>query len=1039
MTALQVWIAAIILLVLNGFLLFSGYIVGLAGILIAVGMVGWFYILRFSQQQMKAAAKQAGAREPRLRPSPTGKKGGVKDLKPGLRQAGKTEAKLSGVKDKRPPINLLSVYLNLLPIAFLKKTYPFLLLAGLGILFAGQLWIHSGFFVLGIIGYIFAFIIIGLSALSLVESPWERETAGSERALKTAPSKDHQTDSMFYLGIFLSYYFVTLLILIKQPDNFLGLLFSLLSVFFFASWIYFSQPFTGSWGSKKSSARKKLLGHEGIAFLAIMVFAFLLRAYRLCTVPAAFYYNNDIPSLNIAANIMAQIQSPFGLVLGTINTCFYTLLLPLSKIFVADPLVVTRFAMLVCGMGSILALYLLVRELFDAKTAFWGSFLISISLLHLHLSRIWQPLMPAMFFSLVTLYFFYRTYRATGILPVILGGLALGFLVLSFPPAATCLVLAVLMMLYVYFFDPFSFRDKVNRMALLCMLGVVMATPVLAYMLNHWVEFSGAFKQSTIVGLPFKEWVPAYFRNIGFYVSIFTFKALAPAVNFYLPNPGAPLLDTLSFGFCLLGLFYGLFRIYQMRYIVLLGGGFVTFLTLCLLNNSDPSYGILLVPMFCALGGVGVSKIEECLARFFPQGKKAVFALLVLCLILAAGFNAKKYFVDYGKTSFNQFNTWPDVVAARQIERSLDLKERVISDWVGSPIVNSALYPRTMEAFQPSLHLPIQTPVLSNVSFYFRPPTAMVFSSENFLPFLRYFYPGGKEEKFAEKGVALYSSYKVPKDQVMAIQGLTASYFKKGDEKPYWVKKEMGVSLTNTASLIQGSIGLVRWSGSFFSQQGGTYLFSLVMKGQGRVLVDGQKVAGGSNSAVKSLDGKIDITTGAHHLEVVYAPVAGGEVSVYWTEPGGGKALIPGERLCTMAAPPFGATGFYYPNTDFRGSPAFEKADLMLTTPWAGILPFKKPFSVAWKGLLQIKQAGNYKFYLKSVHPASLTINNIKIITKTSKGPGEAAAAVALKNGQYPFLLRYQQLDTDANKGLELSWETPEGIRDYIPVDQITH
>lgn len=105
--------------------------------------------------------------------------------------------------------------------------------------------------------------------------------------------------------------------------------------------------------------------------------------------------------------------------------------------------------------------------------------------------------------------------------------------------------------------------------------------------------------------------------------------------------------------------------------------------------------------------------------------------------------------------------------------------------------------------------------------------------------------------------------------------------------------------------LAQGGAFAANWSGDLLAPADGTYSFEVVSNGGGVLLIDGKEVvnnrqaanAGGQVGAT----GLVDLSAGTHRIEVRYNWGGNGIgiLEVFWTPPGGQRALIPPDVLRT--------------------------------------------------------------------------------------------------------------------------------------------
>jgi hypothetical protein len=134
----------------------------------------------------------------------------------------------------------------------------------------------------------------------------------------------------------------------------------------------------------------------------------------------------------------------------------------------------------------------------------------------------------------------------------------------------------------------------------------------------------------------------------------------------------------------------------------------------------------------------------------------------------------------------------------------------------------------------------------------------------------------------------------------------------------------------------------------------------------------------------------------------------------------------------------YGLSAIYYGTVDWNGEPVQEKIDSNLEFNWdyEEEKPISSPFSITWKGYVDIPTPGTYTFRLTSDDGSWLYIDDLLII---DNGGIHAIKSMtgkhALEKGKHKILVKY--FDVGGGAIFKLTWIPPGGIEGKIPRERL--
>ncbi len=143
-------------------------------------------------------------------------------------------------------------------------------------------------------------------------------------------------------------------------------------------------------------------------------------------------------------------------------------------------------------------------------------------------------------------------------------------------------------------------------------------------------------------------------------------------------------------------------------------------------------------------------------------------------------------------------------------------------------------------------------------------------------------------------------------------------------------------------------------------------------------------------------------------------PDFGGDVVIYYVR------LTP-EDIRSLQ----GLNATYYSTPDWSGDPILTRREETIAIDWASEQPVAEPFSVEWKGVLNVVRYGPYRLTLRAPAEAELYLNEEMLLS----GSGELTADLVLAQGNHAIRLRA----VGGVGPLELAWQAPGSATEIIP------
>ena len=324
-------------------------------------------------------------------------------------------------------------------------------------------------------------------------------------------------------------------------------------------------------------------------------------------------------------------------------------------------------------------------------------------------------------------------------------------------------------------------------------------------------------------------------------------------------------------------------------------------------------------------------------------------------------------------------------------------------------------------------------------------------NNAEYLPLIRLFYPGGKEEPVAlQNGVEQFKSYKLTREQVAAFQTLHASYTPMGGTPVSRDEPNLGTARMNGAWLPPPDLtypARAEWKGGLVAPSYGIYTFEVRGTGDARLEIDGRVFFDeASPGGAQSRSVQVVLARGIHdvrlsgtlrdarsRIEALWSPGGSSPAPVrpqlLYAGPTGGLSA----EVASMFNPdllrsddPFGGQSIAQRRSDpFVG---YREASSMLNTLGAPAA------TIRWRGTLNAPVDGSYTFTVNSSGPVVVMIDGKTVLDTT--GSGSAPSPVNLSHGPHAVDIRWAWNGGQAR--IEWSWATPNGASGIVPPTVLT-
>jgi 4-amino-4-deoxy-L-arabinose transferase-like glycosyltransferase len=788
----------------------------------------------------------------------------------------------------------------------------------------------------------------------------------------------------------------------------------------------------GAWrrfrlGEEKPSDGFRLDGRDWLLIIGVLVVAAGLRFYQLADIPYGSWYDEAESGLEAVEILNGKPFSPAGLLTPFNPSLFFYLI---AGAFQVSEVGILPIRLIIAAAGAAAAplLYLLLRAMFNCRTALIGGSLLAVSAWHINFSRFGLPNGLALPLALLGFFFLVRGYQTRRHRLFLLSGLTLGIGLYSH--TAFRLILAVAGMLLLCWLASHRRLLVANwsQLALLAVTVGVISLPLVIYSVQHNEQINRRLSQTWIfAGKDTQQAkIEALEKGLARHALMFNVRG---DPNGRHGKPGAPVVDTFTGALLVLGLAYALlhWRRWPCFFLVAwfclgLSAGALT------LDWEAPQAArtVIMIPAVCALAALPLAHIWRSSDLVLPGHMPAIAALAAGGIVCVIGLsNYHRYFNEQMKMNevWMEFSG-PETAEARLINR-LGGTYRYYLGHPDSPIIrlitSRMRQPDDYRLFNQYEHLPLRDDPGKDVTFIIEPwrvnpPPAA---------FIRY-YPGAAKSTYNDlRGDVVYHAIIVPYQSILQAQGLRATFHPFSMPTVQRIDATLDMDWSTTGTVLPTPC-VAEWSGSLFVSAPGIYTLELETAGEGWLEIGGRRVmvtgAPGPHST------RLFLPKGEHRLAVLdLVKEQKGRTVLSWVLPNGLRQVIPRVLLNNVPLPDQGLKARYYNNAAWQGEPIMVSVDHNIQFRWHPA-PLLGDWSVEWRGMLETTVAGVYEFSINTNERGWLSIDGRMALEDAASG---AYARVPLTNGLHHIVARYRS--TRGYAEMRLFWTPPGQGRQPIP------
>lgn len=780
-----------------------------------------------------------------------------------------------------------------------------------------------------------------------------------------------------------------------------------------------------------------------LALVALLtLIAIFLRVFRLDAMPPGIFIDQTNGALDALAILEGRQASPFGTSWYEIPTLYVYFMLGMFKLLGTTWLALV-LASVVPAVLTVLAVYPLARNLFGVPAALAATAFMAFNRWHINMSRWGWIEVATPLFQVVSVYFLVRAAKTRRLLDFALAGLFLGLGMYMYLAIRMAVGAVALYVLYRLLVQRGFWRAWVG-LGLMALLYLMTFSPLAMHYLRNPFTFLNRSQQVTIAN-DIKQagsYQPLW-ENLRRHAEMFTVRGdTNPRHNL----PGAPMVDPVTGALLLIGCGYGLWRLRDHRYgllliwiVVTLAGG-----VLSSLGEGPQAFRTIgVTPAVAILAGDMLVRAWVTLRRsltprsaaapspspgpdglFLPWNAWAAVTLAAPLILLALAAYAN-YTVFFDQQAHNEA-VWQafspmETAVGREVQSKLSTHSLYLAPrlFYFSPLIfltyrapgegGGGLREKPYLMAQPVDDLPL--PDMSGQDALFLLDTHY----QDLMELFTAYYPGAAAHMVAgPQGQPLYLSVNVPGAEIVALHGLTGDY-------NGVTRRDAQVNFAWPQDWpADAAPGPATWTGALRMPH--TALVRFRTEGDVQIEVDGQP-----------WDGERMLGKGLHALRLRQTnPAAAGRAALFWTVAGQGEQPVPPEVLFRVGPPQHGLIAAYYTGESWIGSPAFSVISPLVLFAWAETEPWPAPFSVTFRGELETPVDGPYFFSVNGDDGVRLWLDG-QVVGESLKADAANEFNVTLNLSAGRHRIRVDHFQRGGGKALELWWQPPNGPRQVVP------
>lgn len=688
------------------------------------------------------------------------------------------------------------------------------------------------------------------------------------------------------------------------------------------------------------------------------------------------------------------------------------------------------------GVASVLAGYVVARELFGRGMGLTFALLLAVSSWSITLSRFgMHSTSTTPFFALATVAFLLRGLRRGQLIEFGMAGLWLG-LGLCFYTSFRLFVPAVILfvavvMLYTWWqtrrMPPARLWLGAGVMLLVTLLVVA---PVILYA-YRFPDIFWARVQDTFIfaGKSDAERWASLWNNVRKHLLMFNWHG-DPNGRHNLP--GAPMLDDISAALMVLGLAYSLRRACDPRYLLLpvwlLAALFGGILSLDFeapqslrANGTQPVAYLLAVAPLAVMGRIW----QLSGGRYFPRAM--VWPLAGLLLFVGAA-NLHTYFVRQAGdfAAWNAHST-PETLTAQLLHELDDHTDAFVTAFFhGHPTLKFlGATDQPFRRLETTDQLPLDFTPGRGALLVMNPDShALYYRAQKIYPNAVY----ATIMPPMDGAPVLYTVRLSPED-IANVQGLHASYYANAtwEGPPTLERREQLLDVAWLESAPLPPPFSVEWNGILHVASYGNHDFFLHSPGPAELYIGEQQVLGGTGA----LSGALSLAEGNHSLRVRAAvpAEADGAFTLQWRPVDGELAVLGPGALYSAPMTSSGLLARYYANGAWAGNPLLARIEDQLGY-YVHVPTLPRPYTVEYTGKIAIPEPGAYRFGVESIDESTIWIDG-QAIAHAAEPNVYVEGGIELGAGLHDIRIRFA--DRTGHTHLNVYWGPPGGSRQILP------
>jgi len=657
------------------------------------------------------------------------------------------------------------------------------------------------------------------------------------------------------------------------------------------------------------------------------------------------------------------------------------------------------------------------------------AFLLAVSRWDINFSRIGMYNVATPLFELAALGFLLRGLRGQRFADFGLAGVALGLGMVFYTGFLPFPLVLLVFLLHTAIAERQVLRSSWRGLLILLLALLLTVGPVVHYVVRDPDEFwERAQKTSVFTGKTSEEAVAAVKDSLLKHLLMFNYEG----DRYGRHNlSGEPMLDPVSGALMLLGVAVCLWRWRRPRSLLLVLWLVVLLLPGILSLEWEAPHALRTIgslPAAYLLAVVPIHGLWEEWRRVLGVRRLLRFGVVVaLVLGLVGCSNLHTYFFLQARdfTSWRDFSTAETITARIMANLGNSVDYYVISLYHNHPVLRF-LAPEVTEYQRIETHdsLPLPSSTGKDVVIILDPERDYLYEQA------QAYYPGATFEEYGAPfgGPSVVYLVRLTPEDISALQGLVATYRPGVDwsARPALTRQEASLCLDWTESEPMELPFVGEWTGTLTAPEYGTYRLVLRSPSEAELYLDQALLLKGEGE----LWVELALAKGNHSLRVRVRG-AEGHVELAWQPPGGEEQTVPSSALHVPPVSGHGLLGSYFPNGDWEPPAAFARIDPRLGV-YFHIPPLDHPYTVEWKGRIQISEAGTYVFGLQSIDESMLYLDG-ELVTSSLERDEYGAGSVLVEDGFHDIRLLYA--GRTHHTYINLYWVPPDGERGIVPAE----